>query len=188
MKDWLKQHLREGLKEVEQKKIFGSGNFHNVYSSKKNPDRLYKIGHERNVYEWVDIFNDYPEFFPKIYRVFPYSKDPEYTVVEIEKLDTSKAKLDYKIVEDFLEDNSDRLQCNGEFITTSNFFEEPCFDSVISLAEEYNDPNLTMLLEKWGEYIGTIYNIVRKNMGRNLDLHYGNVAYDKDGNIKMIDI
>ena len=87
MKNLIKRLLKESLEEmsIKPKKEFGKGTFHKVYSSNRNPDRLYKIGDEDTVDEWVDTFKEYPQYFPKIYRVFSYSKDPSLKVVEIEK-------------------------------------------------------------------------------------------------------
>jgi hypothetical protein len=190
MKNWIKQILRESLNEVKPipKPEFGSGFFHTVYSSRKHPDRLYKIGDEEIVNEWVSTFKENPKYFPKVYRVFPYSKKPYLKVVEIEKLNTGIAKVEFDKIDKFLIDISSDVNCNGKFITILDFFEYPCFEKIITAAQATNNPQIIPLLYKWGKFISAVKKIVDKDLGRDIDLHRGNVAYDNEGNLKMIDI
>lgn len=190
MKTWIKNILREALEEMapKPKQIFGSGFFHNVYHSNKHPDRLFKIGDEEIVHKWLNTFKENPKYFPKVYRVFPYSKNVEYKVVEIEKLNTNKAKIELDSIDRFLIDSSSDINCNGEFINLLNFFEYPCFEKVITAAQATNKPDLIPLLYSWGKFLSAVTKIVEKDLGRDLDLHRGNVAYDNNGNLKMIDI
>jgi hypothetical protein len=190
MKDLIRNLLKESLEEMstQPKKEFGRGAFHKVYSSNKNPDRLYKIGDEDTVDKWVTTFQQYPQYFPKVYRVFPYRKDPSLKVVEIEKLDTAKAANELSMIESFLLDYSDEISCNGRFISPLNFFETPCFNSVVEAADNGDDPYILPILYKWAKVLRAVTPIIEKDLGRNLDLHIGNVAYDKIGKIKFIDI
>lgn len=190
MKDWIKKHLKESLEEIttKPKSVFGAGAYHKVYRSKQHPDRLYKIGDEDSVDEWLPTFQEYPKYFPKVYRVFPYKKNPKMKVVEIEMLDTSKAKVDLNKIDNFLLSISDQVDCGGEFINVMNFFEYECLNKVIVAAQATNKPEILPILYKWAKYLSAVSPIIEKDLGRPLDLHIGNVAYDKQGNIKMIDI
>ena len=92
----------EQLDEVEIKKkdIIGKGSYHDVYPTKDNA-RVIKVNRYRKLNdneEWVEIFNKYPEFFPKIYRV-----KNNYAVVE--KLDTKQVKDEIDIMLNDLEEN-----------------------------------------------------------------------------------
>jgi hypothetical protein len=188
MKGWIKKLLRENLDELstKQKGLFNKGAFHKLYTSHNNPDRLYKLGENRDVNEWVPIFKKYPEYFPKVYRVFPYKKNTSLTVVEVEKLDTDKASNDIDKIEEFLLDISDKVSCGGRFINMANFFELPCFNKVMEAAK--NDKELRSLIATWAIFFADVAPIVEDIMDRPLDNHSGNVAYDSQGNPKMIDI
>jgi len=195
MKNWIKQQIRESLDEIApvHKKPFGKGAFHKVYSSLKFPDKLFKIGEKNVVEQWVAIFKKYPKYFPKVYRVFPYSKAPNYFVVEIEKLNTKQAELDYELIDEFLFEYSDKLSCSNEFLGVTNFFESRCFGLVEDQLNETNNSELIPLFNKWATFLREAYPIIEgeldtENSNRYLDLHSGNVAYDKRGNIKFIDI
>lgn len=190
MKNWIKTQLRESLNEMKPtpKPEFGSGAWHKVYLSRQHPDRLYKIGREDSVDEWLKTFQQNPKYFPKVYRVFPYSKNPKYKVVEIERLTLGKARRELNEIDSFLLDISDSVDCGGEFITNLNFFQGLCFQKVVNAAQATNNPEIIPMLYKWGKFISAVSNIVEKDLGRDVDLHIGNVGYDKDGNLKMIDI
>jgi len=188
MKDWIKQHLKESLDEIstKSKPIYGKGAYHNVYTSKKNPDRLYKIGDEDTVYEWLSTFKDYPQYFPKVYRAFPYKKDPTLTVVEIEKLNTVKAAEELALIDRFLINASDVIYCKN--VSILNFFDKECIEDVMEAAENSEAPYLPQIIFKWGKFLKAVTPIIEKDLGRPLDLHVGNVAYDKMGKLKLIDI
>lgn len=188
MKDWIKTYLRESLEEIstKPKPEFGTGAYHKVYASRKHPDRLYKIGDEDTVHEWLSTFQENPQYFPKVYRVFSYAKNPTLQVVEIEKLNTVKAAQELGMIDRFLINVSDAVNC--KYLSVLNFFEKECFQSVIEAAQDSDDPYLPTILFKWAKFLKAVSPIVEKDLGRHLDLHVGNVAYDKMGKLKMIDI
>ena len=190
MKNWIKKYLRESLDEVKTRKknLFGNGAYHNIYRSNKYPDRLFKVGDEDTVDEWVSTFKENPKYFPKIYRVFPYKKNPRYKVVEIEMLNTNQASLELSKLDNFLINISDQVDCNGEIVNTLNFFEPSCINKVVMAAHATDQPNMLPLIYKWAKFLISVSSIVEKDLGRPLDLHHGNVATDNAGNLKMIDI
>ena len=194
MKSFIRQKLRESLDEMapKPKPVFGMGTYHTVYSSVKNPNILYKLGTENTVNNWVDIFQKYPQYFPKVYRVFPSKKDPEMYIVAIEKLNTKQAEKDLKIIDEFLFAYSDELSCNGRFLEINTFFTSKCFGLVEDKLEETDNGYLVPLFQKWAKFLREVYPIIEAELklkhGGLPDLHSGNVAYDKLGNIKLIDI
>lgn len=190
MKNWIKTYLRESLEEmtIKPKKEFGKGAYHKVYASNKYPDRLFKIGDEDTVHEWLSTFQENPKYFPKVYRTFPFRKDPTLTVVEIEKLNTAVAAKELKEIDEFLLDISDTVHCGKNFLSLGNFYETPCINMVVSAANDSDNPYLIPILQKWTKFLRAVAPIIEKNLGRPLDLHIGNVAYDKMGKLKMIDI
>ena len=187
MKEFIKKLLRETLDEMTPKPVFGQGDFHKIYHSVKHPDRLYKVGDEETVDGWVDTFKRYPKYFPKVYRVFPYAKNPIYTVVEIEKLETSQASLELKKIDKFLIDWCGNIECGNDFVSILNFFEDECWEEVEYIAEK-KSPEILPLLNKWGNFLSEVTPLVQRDTFKDLDLHFGNVAYDAQGNIKLIDI
>lgn len=182
--------LRESLKEVsiKNKDQFGQGAYHTVYRSNKYPNRLFKIGHEESVDEWLPTFEAYPKYFPKIYNVFNSKKYPEIKIVEIEMLHTNKAYSELKLLDSFLISISDEVDCNGRFVSISDFFEVPCVNKIANAAQAMDEPEILPILFKWAKFLSVVNPIVEKDLGRPLDLHFGNVAYDNNGNLKMIDI
>ena len=200
MKSIIKKLIRETLNEIapEPKEMFGLGSYHAVYQSKKNPNRLYKIGTESVVKKWVDIFKRYPQYFPKIYRVFQSSKNPDLYVVEIEKLSTKQASYDLSLIDEFLIEHYKDLTCD-KHITIHNFFNSKCMYQIEEILEESDDiydMHLLPIMKKWAKFLSEVYPMIEAelNVGKNarnsvmLDLHVGNVAYDNSGNIKLIDI
>jgi len=49
-------------------------------------------------------------------------------------------------------------------------------------------PTLEPLLNKWGNFLSEVTPMVYRDTGTHIDLHFGNVAYDAQGNLKLIDI
>lgn len=87
---------------IKRKPMFGSGMEHKLYPSMKYPDRLIKIGEKVVVDEWVELFESNPELFPKVYRMGK-TQDGKNFWVEIEKVDTQRAKDEWQELEDLLE-------------------------------------------------------------------------------------
>jgi hypothetical protein len=88
---------------TKDKPVFGSGVEHKIFESWRYPDRVYKIGPERSVKRWINIFKSNPDMFPTIYKVDTlkgknlerflsymddYYYDEAYYYVMIEKLST----------------------------------------------------------------------------------------------------
>ncbi len=198
MKIWIKKQLRESLNEMKPipKPEFGSGIQHTVFKSKQDPNRLYKIGKKSTVEAWVKIFNENPEIFPKIYRVFPSKKNQYYWIVEIEKLNTELAKKDFSLaaknLSEFTRQKYDagiwlaRIDNLDDYIQNFNEF---MYDFEHYLREIYKDESTIRKCLEWVETVYKIYkNLETRYDYYDKDIHSDNVAYDNNGNIKIIDI
>lgn len=201
MKNWIKKSLKKYLKEaISTKPVYGSGFSHTIFKSNKYPNRLFKIGTKYTVEYWVDIFEKYPKFFPKVYRVFPSKKDPNYLIVEIEKLNTTDAERDFKFMTDFLRnakiymtyDDETEDEDRGEIIKFTYFPIYPK-DLLLDKLRDFIYGNkisheVYLLFEKWIEFINELVDATRNDLRGFLDFHAGNYAYDNNGNLKCIDI
>ena len=99
----IKEIIKKVLNEIrtEPKLKFKSGMEHVIYPSKKNPNRLFKVGDE-GVLFWAKVFNSNPEIFAKVFRVGKTSSGKYYA--ELEKLDTNRVELEWQQIEDKLEE------------------------------------------------------------------------------------
>ncbi len=182
---------------ITKKACFGVGCYHKVYKSAKNPNRLYKIGRRKDVEEWVEIFNSAPNLFPKMYRVFPSKKDLGGFVVEIEKLDTKQAEIDFDTVAGICgyfnatiprhhDDGRIYLsQMDKEKLNTLLRFIKQRGEKRGDSTQEIDE--LINLVIKWCEYLMIITPLVLKYKD-STDFHSENFGYDNNGNIKAIDV
>ena len=191
MKDFIKKLLREHLVDelsTTNKCVFGSGCYHTVYTSAKNPNRLYKVGQRSVVEEWVRIFNASPNLFPKIYRVFPSKKDPRYFIVEIEKLNTKYAHDDFETLEQTIyaynKAYDERMYLRS--LDENKVARLVQFIKGKGYAEQDTNERIS-LVTKWCEYLITITPLVHEHKA-GTDFHSGNFGYDNNGNIKAIDV
>lgn len=199
MKDFIKRLLRENLLDelrTTQKSCFGAGCYHKVYASSQNPNRLYKMGKKDVVEEWVKIFNAAPNLFPKIYRVFPSKKTPNHFIVEIEKLDTSQAEIDFDIVARVCGSFNATIPRDTSGTIYLSQMDETKLSTLVRFikqrGEERGDSpqeihELINLVTKWCEYLMIITPLILDNKGHT-DFHNENFGYDDDGNIKAIDV
>lgn len=194
MKDFIKKLLRESLLDelsTTDKCAFGSGCYHTVYTSAKNPNRLYKVGQRNVVEEWVNIFNASPNLFPKIYRVFPSKKDPRYFIVEIEKLNTIYAEQDFTAVADITREfNRTNYTINDNIYLSE--LDAKKVDKLVQFIKggrrtPQDAEDLINLVTKWCKYLMTITPLILEYK-EHTDFHGGNFGYDNNGNIKAIDV
>ena len=188
MKEFLKNRVKESLEEValkqQHKYPFGAGDFHKIYKFNNIPNRLFKIGKATIVDEWVDIFKEHPDLFARVYRVFPYAKDPELNVVEIERLDTNKAFAEYVFLDDLISDMNlwdDRTPIMLNNVAEGN-------NLTLVLNELKDKSHLVSILTKWVKLLANVIAVSEKDLGRPVDIHKGNFGYDNNGNLKALDI
>jgi hypothetical protein len=191
MKDWIKVILRETLDELSTtlKPEFGAGMYHTVFPSKKNPNILYKMGKERIVKEWTNIFNKHPDLFPKVYRVFPSKKYPNNWVAEVEKLDSARAEKEFNQLDEIIA--TSWLSNKGLRIFLTNIYREGSLEIVKNYIQNEGVDAVQKyipLIEKWAILITKIKNVAKAELDEYPDIHAGNFAYDSHNNIKAIDI
>ena len=190
MKELIKQLLKEGLNELgtKDKKAFGYGREHNIYSSIKNPNVLFKVGDQETVDKWIKVFKSNPNLFPKTYRTGKLNSGKVY--VEIEKLNTRGAITDWTKMEQALkdinvlddEDYIDSLDVVFRNIAFGYMSESDILEKLKS------NPQMAALFKKWVNYMKTANEYIKKFGYDELDIRRSNFAYDSAGNIKAIDI
>lgn len=194
---------------TREKELVGKGAFHNVYPSKKNPNIVYKIGFDEDVNDWVKVFKNRPDIFPKIYGMGhinvklekqvtnfswrtgefkPITYQPGDTVrvayVAIERLDTKKVvehwhSLAIKVGE--LSPSSTGLQT----YLTSLGLDDDLEQEFLSIGEKIkeSDNNIYNIFVDFYNLITSVYEIRPR-----ADVHIGNYGYDKEGKLKCLDI
>ncbi len=195
MKQLIKQLLREGLVDelsTMAKPVYGSGTEHKLYSSKTNPNVLYKVGKRTGVEKWVKLFRSNVSIFPKIYKVG--NLDERLMYVQIEKLNTNRAENEWEqIAIELLNLNILTKYYNGvEKVRALASLYIDILSGGIEYEEVYHalegTPKLQQLFLNWVLFISKATDYVENNGYRGLDLHSGNFAYDSSGNIKCVDV
>ena len=188
MKDWIKQTLRENLEEIKtmEKPKFGSGVEHNVYSSSKNPNVLFKVGEKETVLKWVEIFNSNNTLFPEVYRLGTLKNGKLYA--EIEKLNTSRASSEFNKIFQFIEQS--RIPFNNTILRVKDLWRWPK-EALITIKKfilnNNQDKNIYSLMYNWSKFLVKLINVLDNHIDY-LDIHNGNFGYDKKGMLKCIDI
>jgi hypothetical protein len=172
--------------EIKQKTPIGFGNFHNVYDSKYKPDVVYKIGDESVVRDWYELFKEHPDLFPKVYKKgvvnIPVKnqngdvvKKVKKSYVEVEKLDTNRLKKEWNLIDRF---------SNGNFQYNITRIEEKD-DFFQQLGDEITKVN-TPLYEAFARIYNLVFSVYE--VKPSADIHMGQFGYDKQGNLKCLDL
>ena len=188
MTEFIKTKLREVLLELntQKKPLYNFGVEHRIFASSKDPNILYKVGDKYTIVRSIDVFKQDPTSFPIIYRGGKTKRDgEEFFYIAVEKLDAPKAKAEYgilldilvkhKVVENWLQ-FSDLL----ENMTKSN-------RSYVVLSEIFEKENQIDMFNRWYTLLGKINPIIKKIKGWT-DYNRSNFGYDKNGNLKCLDI
>jgi hypothetical protein len=195
------QLIREELKGISttKKTKFGQGMEHIIYPSKNHPDRLFKIGEEYVVGQWVKVFRSNPEVFPKIYRVGKISDPRDKRIngyyVEIEKLDTDKAIKEWEQLEDKLEECGIVDFEDGAFgrdMTDIYINYEEDQKTITHIATKLKECDIKGydLFIKWFKLFKECQKSIEKVVGHGtlVDAHRYNFGYGSDGKLKCLDI
>lgn len=176
---------------VSQKSKLASGTEHDIYPSKTNPDRVYKLGKRKVVEKWLHIFQKHPDVFPKVFRAGKLNKDTgDFYYVEVEKLNTKKALNEWEYIEDVLElfGYVDK-ESFSVFSDLDFYFQSDKIDNEILNLLKHKDSKAHDLLLKWNNFIKKVRNIVNiYNEKMTLDVHRHNFGYDSMGKMKCLDI
>lgn len=192
MKSWIKQQLRESLREIAPvaKREFDSGTEHSLYPSKSDPNILYKIGNKQNVLKWLTIFKKYPKFFPKTFRAAEMTNHPQLYYVAIEKLNTARVQTEWSNIEAAMEraglmDEDYIHDINQVFVES---LRDQNYENWITNGLKKSNPAMYKLFVRWLNFLHGFNAIIAPLKGAMTDIHRGNFAYDNAGNIKCIDI
>jgi hypothetical protein len=175
---------------ITKKSKFGSGMFHDIYSFKQFPDRLFKVGTISDVEEWLEVFSSKKKLFPKVYSAKKMKNRPDLYYVEIEKLDTDRVIKEWQIIESGLElagiVDLDEPENSVDFVF-SNIIALPSIYAKYKTALRSVDMAAYNLFVKWVPFLQEVQEIVEKVAGKDLDLHRYNFGYS--GNqMKCLDI
>ena len=172
--------------DIKQKTPIGGGNFHKVYDSNYKPDVVYKIGDESVVRNWYELFKSNPDLFPKVYRKGVVNvpiknqngdivKKVKKSYVEVEKIDTKRLEKEWKLIDKF---------CNGNLQYNITRIEEKD-DFFQDLGDEISKVN-TPLYEAFVRIYNLVYSVYE--IKPSADIHIGQFGYDKQGNLKCLDL
>jgi hypothetical protein len=166
------------------------GTQHMIYDSKKNPNIVFKVGHPYFVDKWLGVFKKYPEYFPRIYRVGILKDRHDYKYVEMDKMNTSRVKDEWRLMTQSFTDigllDEDNYEDVG--IIFRNCIVDEDYDNNVMQRVHKMDKGVYNLFIKWLNFLHRLNSLVEPIKGNMLDIHDGNFGYDKKGNIKCFDI
>lgn len=142
----------------------GKGSFKKVYADKTHKDRVIKTG--VGIIDEAKKFQQHQKVSPKVYD-FGVEDGVEYSIVE--KLDAEKAKTDF---ENFIDKDRGYVHNWGY--------------KVFSSTKLYNQVRESLTTEKGKNMLDKARDIVLET--KSDDVSAGNFAYDKQGNLKIIDL
>lgn len=178
------------VEKVTQKPLLGSGNSKEVYASVTKPDYVIKKWNPEDddkVEKEVEISNNNPDVVAEIIKY-----DPERRIIIQKRLNTDKVKKDmekllftkkgYLVNADTVFDNlwanytnkkhfKSRLSQYISLITNKTFKDQ--------------DPESVSIYKKWIQFFEDVDD---KMDSQTIDWHMGNVGYDSDGRIKLLDV
>jgi hypothetical protein len=193
---------------TKEKELVGKGAFHNVYPSNKNPNMVYKIGFDEDVNGWVDLFKSRPDIFPKVYgtgyvniklkkqvtnfswrtgEFKPITYNPGDTVkvkyVGVERLNTEKAKQHWNSLANVVSVMSGK---SLQTYLTSLGMDEEMEEEFLSIGERIKETGNDFIYNIFVEFYNLIQSVYE--LKPVADVHVGNYGYDKDNNLKCLDI
>ena len=175
--------LTELLNEINLKNILGDeitgeekGRHSAVYDYKPDPTKIVKTNKNtskklnKQIINDLVLMNDHPDISAKIFEITPY-----YAVIE--KLNNSKV-------------NKDLFLLRKEITNDDDFF---IFESMKMHIINNTIKKITSqikskeILDIANKYISLIKKAINA-FGEDVDIHAGNIGYDRQGNIKLLDI
>lgn len=182
---FLKKNIFEEIKKKEQ---FARGMEHIIYPMKSDPTKLIKVGKTGDVAEWSVIFEKNPDIFPQVFRfgVIKDGKGMAFAIVE--RMNTKKFENNWNELQNDLELLGIIDQDENQSLT--DVYMELAIKSDLSELDEIGDKlheNNMGSADFYDELKDLIIN-ADKAIGGVMDVHKYNFGYDKEGNIKFIDI
>ena len=185
--------------KTKEKPIYGSGADHTVYAHGSG-DKVIKVGLPEEVTKWIDIFKANPDIFPIIYKTgvttadrSEFLGDPmadvsgtERIYVEMEKLDTAAFMHDFKILNSMSERTLGKPLQNiihkwnpeSRMLTTD--------ETDVQELGKFLDHKYPSLYDVYMKIVSVIFRV--RQLKQNADIHIGQFGYDKDHNVKCLDI
>lgn len=164
------------ISDKNKERFLAAGLNQDVYKS-NDKNLVYKFS-KKSAYndieaEKYEFMQKYPEYFPKIVRL-----GKKYAVVE--KLNSEAAKKDFLDINRILYKN---FEISLKYVLIN------LYDNIETDNKIYKKAlkRLFPVFEKFTTLIQKISKVKYRDLDF-LDIHAGNFAYDKDGNLKMIDI
>lgn len=199
MKVLIKKLLREALVDelsVKTKEPFNAGIEHILFTSKNNPNILYKVGPEQIINKWTKLFMSNPRLFPKVYKVGRLNSGPRfpagYYYATIEMLDTKRVEHEWDLMDrgfgqiPYEDDDDEWADRDPSTYFIDCLSEEGLFEKTYHSLK--HNPKAQELFKKWMVFISKTTEYVEANGYNGLDIHRGNFAYDSKGNMKCIDV
>jgi hypothetical protein len=194
----LEKFVRKYLNEVrtQQKPKFNHGMEHDIYPSKSDPTKLFKVGDE-GVLHWVKVFRSNPNIFAKVFRTGKINNDNvrgNY-YAEIEKLQTDRVIKEWEQIEEKLEEIGVIDSEDGAFgrditdIYTNHGHDQKTISEIAKKLNEY-DKNAYNLFIKYFKLFKDCEKSIEKIVGHEtlVDAHRYNFGYSSDGKLKCLDI
>jgi hypothetical protein len=180
---------KENLSEVSvtPKDVYKTGTQHELYKDHKDPDKIYRVvkpGHQdisKQAYNWVKVFQEYPQYFPKVYKATDRG-------ASVEKLDANKASKEFFDIHEVIKKEFG-LKMNW-FVDVLKDIAEGDYDSeLVHRIGVYLQQEHPQLASAFKRYTSLMHRLqVVNNSEYTLDAHSGNFGYDKQGHLKMLDL
>lgn len=175
--------LEEILLELRtrDKEILGQGKEHDVYPS-QDPTKVIKVGEAKYVDKWVPMFKKHPDLFPIVYKQ-GLTKDPEVAYVVLERLNTKRFLEDYVKLDYALQDMKFHTGVYGAIKIAKN--NEKQYDRIIDGINEIN-PDMSDFFIKLVDNVTAVDKLLPWH--KPFDFHENQFGYDKNKNVKCLDV
>lgn len=173
------EHLDE--LRTREKEMLGQGMEHDVYPS-NDPTKVIKVGQAKYVAKWVPLFKKNPDVFPIVYK-HGLTKDPKVAYVILERLDTRNFLEDYLKLKVILK----KIGMNGGVYDAVKIsrYNEVKYDSIINKINDIN-PEISDFFIKLVDTVDAVEKLMSWYKG--FDFHQEQFGYDKDKNVKCLDV
>lgn len=190
MKYLIKKLLRKNLNELRttEKPLFSGGSGHKIFTSNTDSNKLFKVGDEKKVLEWYELFKSFPNYFPRVFRHGKQKNNKYY--VEVERLNTNRVIDEWNQLTDALDSMgiiSKEINDNIDRIFKESLIDDELESYIIQSLSKYNK-KANKLFFTWINFLHSVNKIVQPIKGSMLDIHMGNFGYDSKGKIKCLDI
>ena len=185
--------MKTELEELStrQKKPMGRGIEHEIYSSEKKPNVVFKVGELDVINEWYEVFKSDPDIFPIVYKL-GRTKTKNFYYVVLEKLDTQRFENDWDDMELSLEDVGALDVDRGESFTDLYTLEGASSEKFIEIGKllKNHDKSSYDFFIKFLTLLKKCERAQNKILNKDtlVDAHKYNFGYSEDGKLKCLDL